>query len=29
VKLGLAVLAAVKDFGGLDTSALKNFVGAS
>ncbi|ESW15701.1 hypothetical protein PHAVU_007G094900 [Phaseolus vulgaris] len=29
VKLGHAVLAAVKDFGGLDTSALKKFVGAS
>ncbi|KHN00841.1 Phosphomannomutase/phosphoglucomutase [Glycine soja] len=29
VKLGLAVLAAVKDFAGLDTSALNKFVGAS
>ncbi|KOM35734.1 hypothetical protein LR48_Vigan02g188400, partial [Vigna angularis] len=29
VKLGLAVLEAVKGFGGLDTSALKKFVGAS
>ncbi|KAG5004779.1 hypothetical protein JHK86_028918 [Glycine max] len=29
VKLGLAVLAAVKDFAGLDTSALNKLVGAS
>ncbi|XP_061347015.1 uncharacterized protein LOC133292608 isoform X1 [Gastrolobium bilobum] len=29
VKLGLAVLAAVKEFAGLDTSALNKFVGAS
>ena len=29
VKLGLAVAAAVKEFAGLDTSALDKFVGSS